>query len=248
MISEIAFEPYRSMLARSAEGLTLAPTRAEILADMRQRASVPVGMVGGRPVYPIMGGADDGDEPEDDDADEDGDEEADSAGAAEDEDDDDPVRLKGELAKTREALARSNAQAKKHRLEARKAKSAAAGTPTEDAEKAEKIRIEAREPLVKRLINTAARSALLSAGYQVGKDGTIPDTFLRLIDRDAVEVDDDGEIDGLDEQVADLKRDYPERFKRKRTGPGDTGKADREDSGGKALSASARQAAALARK
>ena len=43
-------------------------------AEMVARARTPIGMVGGRPVYPIMGGAVDGpdDEDGDDDADDDG--------------------------------------------------------------------------------------------------------------------------------------------------------------------------------
>jgi hypothetical protein len=66
------------------------------------------------------------------------------------------------------------------------------------------------KPLV---VNSAAKAALSSVGL-IGK----PDRLLRLIDLDEVDVDpESGELDGLDEQVADLKREYPHLFRKKGT-------------------------------
>jgi hypothetical protein len=58
---------------------------------------------------------------------------------------------------------------------------------------------------------TAAKAALLAAGLK-GK----PDGLLKLLDYDELDIDDDGEVSGLDEQVDDLKSKYPELFARGR--------------------------------
>lgn len=224
-------------------------TRSEILASMRERRLRPVGEVGGRLVYPIMGGAADDDEDGDDDADEDGDEETDAdASSEEDDDGDDPAKLKASRDRLKEALARANADARRNRERYKAAKAAAdkkpEGSPDEAAKAIEEARVAAREPLVRKLLTASAKSAFLSAGFQ----GEVSERFIKLIDRDALDIDDDGEIDGLDEQVAQIKRDFPEKFKRKRTGPGDTGKHDAEPAGGKKLTASQRQAQSLGAK
>ena len=53
----------------------------------------------------------------------------------------------------------------------------------------------------------AAKSALVAAGMQ-GK----PDKIAALFDLDAVEVDDDGNVSGLEAQIKDLKKDFPGLF------------------------------------
>jgi hypothetical protein len=58
-----------------------------------------------------------------------------------------------------------------------------------------------------KLKHIAARSALVTAGL-VGK----PDKLAAILDLDAVDVGDDGNITGLDKQIADLKKDYPALF------------------------------------
>jgi hypothetical protein len=58
-----------------------------------------------------------------------------------------------------------------------------------------------------------AKLALKEAGLQ----GT-PDKLLKLIDTDDIEVDEDGEVDGLTEQIDELKKDFPELFAKKRRG------------------------------
>jgi hypothetical protein len=40
--------------------------------------------------------------------------------------------------------------------------------------------------------------------------------MLRLLDLDEIHVDSDGEIDGLTDQITELKADFPEFFKRQR--------------------------------
>ena len=222
---------------------------ARAMAEAMGFTYEPIGWVGGRPVYPIMGGAVDGpdDEDGDDDADDDGDEAADAdAPADEDDDGDDPVKLKASRDKLKKALQDERELKKserKKRTDAEAKLRQNAPNPDEATKAIEEARTAAREPLIRKLLTASARSAFLTAGFQ----GEVSERFIKLIDRDALDIDDDGEIDGLDEQVAQIKRDFPEKFKRKRTGPGDTGKADREERP-KAMSASERQAASLQRK
>jgi hypothetical protein len=62
--------------------------------------------------------------------------------------------------------------------------------------------------------------ALSEAGWNGSRLGAL----MKLVDLDEVEIDDDGEIVGLSEQIAQVKGDFPELFKRTRTpAPGGTG-------------------------
>lgn len=93
-------------------------------------------------------------------------------------------------------------------------------------------------------VRTAARSALTAAGL-MGK----PDRLLRLLDLDDIEIDfdDDGDldIDGLDEQIADLKKDYPHLFQKKKGKLDAAAGRDDRGSDGKRKSASEIQAEQL---
>jgi len=57
-----------------------------------------------------------------------------------------------------------------------------------------------------KVVNASARAALASAGC------TATDRMLRLIDTTTLDIDDDGEVTGLDDQIAELKKDFPEKF------------------------------------
>lgn len=85
-----------------------------------------------------------------------------------------------------------------------------------DAEKAVR---EAREEAEKEvggkykkiIVKSEARSALLEAGLTVGTE-----RFVKMIDVDKIEIDDEsGDISGLDDQIADIKKDFPELFSKK---------------------------------
>ena len=52
-------------------------------------------------------------------------------------------------------------------------------------------------------VNTAAKAALAEAGLSVGTD-----RFLKMLDLSSVEVDDSGNVTGLDDQIADLKEEF----------------------------------------
>ncbi len=126
---------------------------------------------------------------------------------------------------TQAKLKKANGEAAAHRKQAdelrRKGETeteAAARTAREEAEKA------ATTTWKPRLVRMAARTALVEAGL-IGK----PDRLLRLIDAEQVEIDEDGEVSGIDEQIADLKKEYPDLFGKR--GAARIDGADRGDSG-----------------
>lgn len=128
---------------------------------------------------------------------------------------------------------------RKARKEARDAKRGKASPPDSDDDKsddgtkaAEAARLKAEAETIAKwkplVVNNAARSALTTAGL-IGS----PDRLLRLLDLDEIDVDSEtGEIDGLTEQVTDLKKDYPHLFRKR--GGGSINAADRSrQSGGR---------------
>lgn len=60
---------------------------------------------------------------------------------------------------------------------------------------------------------TGVNGALADAGW----NGQRLNSLMKLIDLDDVEVDDDGEINGLSEQIDSIKSEWPEFFKRTRS-------------------------------
>lgn len=87
----------------------------------------------------------------------------------------------------------------------------------DDAEKEEndkKLRQEAVKEADARwkpvVVKQAARAALAEAGLIKN-----PNRLLRMLDMDDIDVSEDGEIDGLDEQIRDFKKEFPEFFGRR---------------------------------
>lgn len=70
-----------------------------------------------------------------------------------------------------------------------------------------------------RALVTGVNTALATAGWNGQRLGSL----MKLIDLDDVEIDQDGSITGLDEQIADIKTEWPEFFKRQRTVPSTNG-------------------------
>jgi len=60
------------------------------------------------------------------------------------------------------------------------------------------------------LVKAGATAALLAAGPKRGKDG-IP-RLLKLMDLDAIDLTDDNDLEGVDEEVLRLQEEYPELF------------------------------------
>lgn len=133
---------------------------------------------------------------------------------------------KDEWARTQAALKKANEDAKRHRLRNKELEDKARGDETEH----EKALREAREEGEKRfrtpLVRTAVRGALVEAGalafLQDEKDPKSEDALkkgesrlsrlMKLVDLDALDVDDDGSVSGLEAAVADVIHDFPDLF------------------------------------
>ncbi len=155
------------------------------------------------PMAPWYASGDEDDEDEDSDEDDDSEDD-------EDEDDDSEKEWKPPTKEEWEAqqakLRKANAQAKKHRLAAKQVTSSA----STDAEKAKEQAQQAAEARYKPIVvKTAARAALAEAG------ALKPERLIKLLDMDELEIDDDGDVVGLEDEILALKKDYPEFFESK---------------------------------
>lgn len=197
---------------------------------------------------------------EDDDDDDDDDED--------DDEDDDPDadktddELREELRRTRASLAKANGQSAKRRKalrerereleEARKPKPKKSGKADDDDDDGpdlDTIRHEARAEGSKEGITRAkkaeAKAALLGAGVNPARVVKA----VGLLDLDELDLDDDG-LDGVDDAIEDLRKEWPELFAKKRVKRESTAgtqdrDGERESRRGKAKTASELAAAKL---
>ena len=176
--------------------------------------------------------------------------------------------------KTTEALTKANNEAKKWRLRAQgkddkwavpgwqKAKDDTEdGTEDDDKPPAKtrrqpKVDVDAvrreteeaaRAKLKPGLVKSAAKDALRSAGLILpdkGQDAAYQ-RAIRLIDLEEIEVDDDGEVSGVEEQVKAVKREYPELFVRRGAKAVNAGAGSGGDGAGQKKETSANKLAAL---
>lgn len=114
----------------------------------------------------------------------------------------------------------------------RAARRAAKGKPA-DNDAAAKAAEAKYKPIV---VKQAARGALLEAGLAVekGKEQAALSKALKLLDMDEIDLSDDGDVEGLTEQIDELKSTWPQLFVRKGTRRIDG--ADRGTPPGKKLS------------
>lgn len=119
-------------------------------------------------------------------------------------------------------LTKVNGEAAKWRLRAKAAATsdegdgngtppASAATPSASGSATDSKTAKALEHLKTTAVNAQVRAELAAAGFQNPSKDRIA-RALRMIDRSAIELDDDGEIDGLTEQIETLKADFPEFF------------------------------------
>ena len=141
------------------------------------------------------------DDPEDQDPDDGGDDDG-----GDDKDWKPPTRE--EVRALQAKLKKANGDAAHHRGEATKlrqqSESDAEKQVREAVEKAEGDAEARWKPIV---VRQAARAALAQAGL-IGK----PDRLLKLLDMDEIEVDEDGALTGLDDQVRELRSEYKHLF------------------------------------
>lgn len=181
---------------------------------------------------------DDTDNAEDDTSDDDADDDGKDGKDKKDADKDKPLGEKGERA--------LNAMKEKNRELRRQLREATSKDSDKDAdEKVTAARAEEAATWKPLLVKQAATAQLAGAGL-LGK----PDRLLRLLDLDDIDVDPkSGDIDGLEEQIEDFRKEYPELFRKKGSSRIDATDKDgnRDKDGNKKLSATERQAASLRR-
>jgi hypothetical protein len=169
--------------------------------------------------------------------------------------------------KTTEALTKANNEAKKWRLRAQGkdpkwTPAPPAAKDDEDDKPAgpkpkpvnvDQIRREAEEAALAKakpgLVRSAAKDALRDAGLIIptgAKAEAALTRAFRLLDMDEIDVDEDGTVSGLEDQVRAAKREYPELFARRGGRQVDAGAGSNGDPGKKA-DASANKLAALIR-
>ncbi|MFI5687895.1 hypothetical protein [Streptomyces sp. NPDC051636] len=133
---------------------------------------------------------------------------------------------KDEWARTQAALRKANEDAKRHRLRNKELEEKARGDETEHEKQLREAREEGEKRYRTPLVRTAVRGALVEAGalafLQDEKDPKAEDTvkkgesrlsrLMKLVDLDALDVDEDGSVSGLESAVADVIRDFPDLF------------------------------------
>lgn len=111
---------------------------------------------------------------------------------------------KAEWARTQAALKKANDDAKRHRLRNRELEEKARGDETEHERALRKAREEGEKRFREPMKKAGVRAALAEAGFSA------PDRLMKLIDWDAVTVDDDGDLIGVEAEVDRVKSEYPE--------------------------------------
>lgn len=147
---------------------------------------------------------------------------------------DDITKLSGALEKERAAAKAARAQ---NRELAAQLKAATRKPSTDEAEASleaarEEAAAAAEQKLKPVVINSAAKAALLAAGLNATSDATIK-RLLRTLDLADIDIDDDGEVSGLDEQIDGIKEAFPELFKKDEPAPAPRMRAPRLDAAGK---------------
>ncbi|TXJ78623.1 hypothetical protein E2C11_16585 [Streptomyces lavendulae] len=194
----------------------------------RRRISLPPGTIlgrraDGRSIHVIAGGAEDTDDtPDVEVPDEEPEEEPETAdGEPEPDDapkpkppakkadhpkpsDDDYVPTAAEWRRTKDALSKANADAKRNRERARELEEQTRANETDHEKALREAREEGEKRFREPMKKSGVRAALAEAGF------TAPDRLMKLIDWDAISVDDDGGLIGAEAEVDRVKADYPE--------------------------------------
>jgi hypothetical protein len=177
----------------------------------------------------LDGGGDTDADDEQDDVDEDSDDDADKPKPAAKKTDGNITQA--DIDALREAQAKRNAE---HRSEVRKLRAqlreiktagqkADAGTDEAAVKAIEEAQAAAEKRYKPIAIRSAARAAFLEAGLTDLSDSRMK-SLTRLLVMEDIEVDEDGDVVGLDDQIDAIKEDLPELFRKPETESVDNGK------------------------
>ncbi len=86
--------------------------------------------------------------------------------------------------------------------------------PEEGSAEANEALMARTNSLESALVAQAATAQLIAAGLS-----TDPARFVKLLDMDIITVNDDGSVDGIEEQVLEISRDYSDLFKKAAPAP-----------------------------
>lgn len=131
-----------------------------------------------------------------------------------------------EWRRTQAALKKSNDDGKRHRLRNKELEDAARDGETEHEKALREAREEGEKVYRTPLVRTAVRGALVEAGalafLEEEKDPRSEEAqkkaesrmarLMKLVDFDALDIDEDGSVSGLESAVAELARDLPDLF------------------------------------
>lgn len=187
----------------------------------------------GSPVHPVMGAAEPEPEDVDNTAEDDATEELldeefheDPADVEDDADEQEPAythtqadidRLKAAYTKrTGELKARNRALAERVKAHEQRIQATASEGDEKTARALEEARAEVESRYKPLVVRTAAKAAFLTAGIatSAGDTDTKVSRLIRLLNLDDIEIDEDGDVLGLDDQVDQLKDTFPELFQR----------------------------------
>lgn len=143
-------------------------------------------------------------------------------------------KLTGALDKERAASKAARAQIRELSTQL---KAATKKPTTDEAEAAletarEEAAAAAEQKLKPVVVNAAAKAGLLAAGLTATGEATMK-RLLRTLDLADIDIDDDGEVTGLDEQIEGIKEAFPELFKKDEPAPVTKVRAPRLDAAGK---------------
>lgn len=173
----------------------------------------------GRPIWSIMGAAPDDDEIEDGDANVEDDESGDDSeaeGEGDEEQEEEKTKPAAKKAPAKAAPAKALGAGGKNALQRERERAKTAERQLRELRRrnesdAEKLEREAEEQAEKRYKPQAIR-AYAQGALSAAKIKGDPARAVKLLDMEELDLDDDGTVIGLDEQISQLKNDYPDLF------------------------------------
>jgi hypothetical protein len=128
-------------------------------------------------------------------------------------DDDYAPPSKTEWARTQAALKKANEDAKRHRLKNKELEDKARGDETEHEKQLREAREEGEKRYREPMKRSGVKAALIEAGF------ASPDRLMKLVDWEALSVDDEGALLGVESEVDRLKSEYPEFIQEEKPKP-----------------------------